>query len=505
MIKRRLLWAWAAVATVMTLLLRLPSLGLRLDRDEGEYASLAWLWRDGHGLPYRDFLEQKPPLAIAMNALAQALFSDGVLGLRVLSLLWVLLTVLALSGLLEALGSRGHLGRRLQHNAGQRALVAGLAGLAAAFLLSGTRTQALAANTETWQTLPLLGALAALFVPDAADLRPRHHLLAGLGLGLASLFKQPLLAGVLILPWAAQRREGGLLRAVGFTALGAALPWAAVWALFASLHAGTEFLNCTLAYNQSYVLQGLGAWRPALGLARRLLPELGAWTALAWLGWRALGRDGGQRRWMLAWLGLGLLSLVAAGRYYPHYTVLLLAPVAVLAGLGLAGLDRWGYGQGLPRAARGLRWALLAAALGGWAWCNGALWLQRDEVLRTLHVYNLASFATAPQAAERVQQLCPPGQRLFIWGDEAQLFYLSRRVPATRFLFSYPFTGEAPPWPGGDTELLAGLSQADTGAAVMAKGIDPDSPLQRRVYDLLNSDYSSEHDVPGYIMGARKR
>jgi len=47
---------------------------LALDRDEGEYATLAWAWMQGLGIPYRDFLEQKPPLA---PCYAAASFSGG--------------------------------------------------------------------------------------------------------------------------------------------------------------------------------------------------------------------------------------------------------------------------------------------------------------------------------------------------------------------------------------------------------------------------------------------
>src|ERR1700677_3188567 len=114
---RRRLWAWACGAAAAAVLLRLPSLNLLLDRDEGEYATLAWLWRSGAGLPYRDWLEQKPPLAIAMNALAQAFRGDGVLGLRLLSLAWIVATVLGLFFLVDLMARRGRMGWRLRREA----------------------------------------------------------------------------------------------------------------------------------------------------------------------------------------------------------------------------------------------------------------------------------------------------------------------------------------------------------------------------------------------------
>lgn len=508
-------WAWAGGAALAALALRLPSLNLLLDRDEGEYATLAWLWRTRAGLPYRDWLEQKPPLAVALNALAQTLCPDGVLGLRLLSLAWTLATVLGLFLLVERLAARGRLGRRLGQDPDLRAACAGLCGLAGAVLLSGCRTQALAANTETWQSLPLLAALALALglgrlpgsgLPAAGRPGRARLLLAGACVGAASLFKQPALVGAPLLAWVAQGEGDAFLPGLVWTLAGALLPWAAAWATFAAQGAGPDFLYCVLGYDQGYVAQGMaGAWGRGLGLGRRLLPELGAWAGLAVLGWRALGREGAGRRWLAAWLLVGLASLAASGRFYPHYAVPLLAPLALLGGFGLAGLLPGAPGWSPRRLPRFLRLALLAWAAAGYAWCDGALWLRPDAASRTLRVYGWAGFVEAPLAARRIQQLCPPDKKLFIWGDEAELYYLSGRRPSSRFLFVYPFTGEAPAWPGGEAELLAGELGPDTGAAALDQPLDRQDPLQQRVLDGLNGQYGVDRGVPGYILGARKR
>jgi hypothetical protein len=504
--ERRRFWLWAFAAAAAAFVLRLPSLNLLLDRDEGEYASLAWLWRTGAGLPYRDWLEQKPPMAIAMNALAQACFKDGVLGLRVLSMAWILATVLGLYLLLERMARRGRFGSGLEARPLFRPLAAGLGALVAAFLLSTSRTQSLAANTETWQTLPLLAALAVLFVPRPQDLRWGHYLIAGCFVGLASLFKQPVFAAVLVLPLAAQHRDGKLIPSVLWTLAGALIPWIAVWEIFALQGAGLDFLQCTLAYNQTYVLQGLpGAWRRALGLAGWLAPETWALLWLAVLGWRFLGREGASRRWLAAWLLVGLIALAASGHFYPHYAVLVLPPLAALAGLGLLGMFPGAPGSSGHRAPRALRLALAIVALCGYVWADGSLWFRPSARERTLHVYGLTTFANAPEAALKLQAMCPPSQNLFIWGDEAELYYLSQRRPASRFLFTYPFTGEAPVWPDGDHEMLMGLFDENTGAAVLSKGLDENNPFQKSVGDGLREQYSPDQSVQGFILGARKR
>jgi hypothetical protein len=369
--------------------------------------------------------------------------------------------------------------------------------MAAGLLFSSVGTQSLAANTEAWQSLPLLAALAlALLEPRPGAGR---WLACGLALGAASLFKQPLLAGVLLLPWAAGERD--LMKAVALTCLGTGLAWALAWAPFALAHGGWDFLNCTLAYNQSYVLHGQSeAWRRALGLALHLAPELGLLSLLALFGALRLHRDGGRWGWLAAWGGLGLVTLAASGRYYPHYAIVALGPLAALAGLGAQGL--WQAAPG-PRG----RWAVglaLAAAVGGWALAQAPLWRADDGAAVTWQLYGVPSFGSAPVEGRRVQQLCPEGKRLFMWGDDAEIFYLSRRAPASRFLFCYPFTGEAPPWPQGDDELRNGLQDPRTGAAVLAQGLDPQQPLQAALLNGLQEGYKADRQVPGWILGIRR-
>jgi hypothetical protein len=458
--------------------LRWPSLDLPLDRDEGEFASLAWLWSSGHGLPYRDYLEQKPPATLGLHSVAQAVFSDGVSGLRFLSQWWIALTIL---GLGLWLLRRGRAFRPAWH--WERG--AWITGLLAALLLSASRTQSLTANTETWLSLPVLLALSLVW--------EERWVAAGAAIGLASLFKQPLLAGVLLLPWAAQPGDGRLLRVVLRCGVGALLVWAAAWALFAAQGGGTAFLFCTWGYNQAYVAGGWSdAWQRAAGLGLWLLPELGGTALLAVLGWLALG-PGRLRRLLGAWLGLGLVLLSVSGRFYPHYAIGLLAPLALLAGAA------WAAPGG--RGGTWLRGVASAGALLGWLYCNAALWATPDPAQRSYHVFGLEQFAAAPAAAARIQALCPEDKPLFLWGDEAELFYLARRAPASRFLFSYPFTGEAPPWPGGENELRAAISRPDLGSAVVSKAFDARDPLQMEIQSLIEQRFIADDSVRPYLIG----
>ena len=67
-----LLFLGALLLVILVSLLRLPLLDLPLERDEGEYAYIAWRMSLGE-VPYRDWFDQKPPGVFAIYFLARFL------------------------------------------------------------------------------------------------------------------------------------------------------------------------------------------------------------------------------------------------------------------------------------------------------------------------------------------------------------------------------------------------------------------------------------------------
>src|SRR5437879_12287357 len=66
---------------------RAPLLGIPLERDEGEYAYIAW--RLGHNeLPYRDWVDQKPPAVFWTYRAALALPLDPIRAVHLAALLF---------------------------------------------------------------------------------------------------------------------------------------------------------------------------------------------------------------------------------------------------------------------------------------------------------------------------------------------------------------------------------------------------------------------------------
>src|SRR5690606_12396057 len=73
-VRRGVTRAWIAgllAVAALALALRAPVAALPFERDEGEYAYLAWRWGEGE-VPYRDAFDQKPPGVFALFALGLA-------------------------------------------------------------------------------------------------------------------------------------------------------------------------------------------------------------------------------------------------------------------------------------------------------------------------------------------------------------------------------------------------------------------------------------------------
>lgn len=496
-------------ALALTVLARLPGWNLPLDRDEGEYATLAQQWIRGGGVPYRDFLEQKPPLAVFVDMAALEILGPGVGSLRTAGLAWMAASAAAVWLLVASLAGAG-------------------AGLVAALLFALASSlpaiQGLAFNTEQLTALPMALALFCLVGrerapgeagswkgespfrggPDGGARRcgeDARWFLAGLCVGVAGLAKQPALLALAFLPLPGSRTPSQAARRGLAMGLGGLLPWLAVAGLFALWGPGAlkGFVFCVFGYNFSYAGQGwTGAAGRALDASRRLAPLLGPLVLAALLGLGASRRPrGGWAGPLAAWLLSAAAGLGLSARFYPHYFLALAAPLACLASLWIAG----GPWRGPGAAAR---LALLSALLAGWAWNSLPYWRAAGGGAKSRMMYGLDRFALAPGAAEAIRAADPRGGRLWIWGSEAELYFLSGLRPASRFLFDYPFTGESPAWPGGGAELLSGLEDARTGVAVLAAPLDPSSPLQAALAGALGRDFRPWTRSGGMLIAVRK-
>jgi hypothetical protein len=129
---------------------------------------------------------------------------------------------------------------------------------------------------------------------------------------------------------------------------------------------------------------------------------------------------------VLRWAAVSAIGAAAGGRFYPHYYIQLIPPLAILAAATYAyALDN----RALP-STRSLSPRFLAA------------WLALVTLL-TLGVQTaeLRRGAAPSAAAHFVQLHSSETDRIFVWGQSTRMYIDMDRLPASRYIATFPLTG----------------------------------------------------------------
>jgi 4-amino-4-deoxy-L-arabinose transferase-like glycosyltransferase len=166
-----------------------------------------------------------------------------------------------------------------------------------------------------------------------------------------------------------------------------------------------------------------------------------------------------------AWIVVAVVLVAFQGRFYAHYAAPMTIPMALLAGLGLDGAVR--------ATTSGTRRTLLAAPLIlaiGIALAVGAAGAAQEQApIR-------ASNERAAQVASVLRSSTDPAASIFVWGNDARVYELAARRPASRYVYLYPLLT-----PGYATaERIASVEAelaADRPAAFIDSGsLEPGAP-----------------------------
>ena len=408
------LWLALLALTVIT---RLPALLYpRAIDDEAVYAVVAKVMLAG-GMPYRDAIERKPPLLFGVYWAIFRLFgSDNWLALHLVAVAWVLVTMVGLFVMAQRL-------------AGPRA--GALAALGYALVQPFATAKNLAFNGELLMNLPLVWAYA-LALPGSPQ-RRFAPAVAGALLAIAFLLKQPALIaalpiGVYLLGAPLWRKDIGWSRAIAQAA--------ALVAGFALVAGGAALLLWRYGllgetwywtftdHKVPHIFWQHGLAHSALFLvmALPLAMPLIAWQPLR-RAWR--GREA-ELAAVLGWLAVSVIGAAAGGRFYPHYYIQIIPPLAVLASVAYARVDEV---AGVPRG----RWVAPGLA---------CLWLTLAALVSLgVASVQLLGERTPSAAASYVAAQAKPADRLFVWGQQTCFYLDAGLLPASRYIATFPLTG----------------------------------------------------------------
>jgi len=419
---------------LLVVALRMPLLDIPFERDEGEYAYIGW--RLGHNeLPYRDWVDQKPPAIFWVYRLALSLPLEPVRAVHFVGLLFAAGSSCALF----------FLGLRFLSRFWAWMAAALFAVLAADPLIQGT-----AANTELFMLLPLILSQIALF--RAASNSPRKFLfmiLAGALTGVAITFKQVaavnwfLLVGLYPVFVAGKERWRGALAFAIWSAVGVIAVLGFV-ALYFWLRNGLQ----DLVYNVfTHNLEYISAVRASvrLRLCKETLAVLARTQTIVWIA-SAAGLASlfftNRPKWCLflaSWIATSMIGVSASGYFFPHYFQQLLPPFALAAAAGAERLDGIQLWKKFPSWSRRGALGAILAFLPALVFYPFLFIYTPAEAVRK--IYPREFFAEMPELGRRLASVTPPDGRVFVFGAEPELLFYARRVSATRYIFLFPLYG----------------------------------------------------------------
>jgi 4-amino-4-deoxy-L-arabinose transferase-like glycosyltransferase len=411
----------ALAIVLLTIVIRLPSLlhPQAID-DEGVYSVVANEIVDG-GLPYRDAIERKPPLLFWTYAgVFKIAGKYNWMALHAVALLWTLGTMAGLYAI----------GRQLFNRE---------TGLVAALLYSVFQSWAvaknLAFNGEMLMNLPLVWAWSIALGASSSRLRPE---LFGAGLLLCAgfLLKQPAaIAAVplgiyLLLP--SYRASRGITKSISlvqaamltvgfFAALGLVaivlarqgiLREAFYWT-FTNHDTPHVFWDTGILHTLAFI----GACLPlVIGAGMAFRDRDGLWA-----------RRKAERTALFGLLIASIIGAAAGARFYPHYYIQLVPPLALLAAPHYVQL--WGS-RSQPRF-----WFFRPAIIAGW--------LTVTVVAFSISHWKLLAGDREPsETARYLMEHSAPDDRIFVWGrSSAEVYLQARRRPASRYVLTFPLTG----------------------------------------------------------------
>ena len=407
---------------LLAALVKAPQFLAPIGQDQGLYHSIAQEILRGAVL-YRDAWDPKPPGVFYTHAALLSTISDpwrpcriggsdvqprcGALVFESVDFVYSLLT----AGLVYVLA------RRIGFSRGAAVLAFGFS----AVFLNVARMDPEGSTPEKYALAPAVGVLIAGVSAIRTGER-RWLVLAGLLGAIAGLFKIPDVASVgalsLFLLWRRHVRE------LVWLWMPLVIVLAVVSAAFAVVGAGGAFLEATFGYNLF-----------RFGFQSTRIPLVG--VSAAW----QMFRDGLAPLWipavigffvarrfpvLMIWAALDVVALALGGtKFTREYFVQLVPSFSLLAGLALYSIWRESRESWMARS-----W--LVASFGAIVFLSGGF--QAGFMLRVWNEYVLSWTTNSVERLATMVAALPAAERVFVWGNEAQLYTLSGRLPPSPFL-----------------------------------------------------------------------
>jgi hypothetical protein len=440
--RQRLHYRYWALAVLLIILLltagvRIRLLDVPLERDEGAYAYMAQLILQGIP-PYAESHDVKMPGLYAVYALLLALFGQTQRGIH-FGLLLVNAGTIVLLFLLA---------KKLLGN-----LAAVVTAAAFAILSLSQPVQGVFANAEHFVLLPAIGGFVLLLRAVKSD-RLLTIFFSGILLGTAFIIKQPgaafIACGGLYLLYSQLRVRPViwprcLLKCVLFS-VGVALPFILSCLILWSAGVFHKFWFWTFVYPSEYVSSislSMGLKILKIKILRIIKPAVFLWV-LGGIGLTAIVWDKKARSqavFVVMFLLLSFLSVCPGLYFRPHYFILLLPAVALLAGTAVNSTAQLFSKVGTTTLRKVVPALLVLVVVFQSVYKQRVFLFQLSPEQVSEMTYGANPFPESLRIADYIKQHSSADDSIAILGSEPQIYFYSRRRSATKYTTTYPITG----------------------------------------------------------------
>jgi hypothetical protein len=434
---------------LLTALVYAPTLSLSFGHDQNVFAEIGSLILKGK-LPYVDAWDIKPPNIFYVYALAEWLFGQRELAIRIVDFISIVIS----GGLIFSLTSRN---ASLERSIGNRI------GLLATFLFAVTALSlglADTAQTESFALPWLIGAALLSFGVQS----PSKKIIGGLLLAVAGFFKTTNFIFFFPIVFAfARQKESRWKNILVFTLGCVAGSLAELSVMGAEGYLG-EYLAISKSVFLGHASELAGTPVTVFSVLRIIWVYLGAWTIVAFVGSVVLfsGRfeklfkqnvSGRFALFLLAMLVAGSIGILVQQKGWGyHYVILIPALIPLVAILSYPLLAKLSHAisQTLPLHPYviGVMLTLLLTIIP----VAGARWLHvcydsylattnHPKYLTTLGGHNSMYYPPCTDAlAEYLEHHTPPNKTVYILGQEPGAYWKANRLPASRYVYTLLFT-----------------------------------------------------------------
>ncbi|MFA5291857.1 MAG: glycosyltransferase family 39 protein [Phycisphaerae bacterium] len=424
----------------VTVIIRIRTLNVPLERDEGEYAYAGQLMLEGVP-PYSLAYNMKMPGIYAAYAVILAVFGQTVSGIHLAVLFINMATVLFLFFMTKKLFGP----------------IAGVGAAVFFAITSISNTIQATANAENFVVFFAMAGIILLM--NFAETKKYLYLITGgLLLGIAFMMKQHgagfILFGLFFLIWKQVRQKPITWKkpvlVIAIYGISVLVPFLITCLILWRCGVFEKFWFWTFNYARHYVsvvpfATGLGYLNETLGI---IVPSAWFVWLSALLGLLRILRDKKiheQSVFAAGFLILSFVSVCPSFYFRPHYFVLFLPVLSILAGAGVAEIKNL-VGRNIKSAAKTSFISILIILV---------IWLQSfysqrnyllesDPIILSRYTFGRFPFSEAREIGNFIKNHSGKEDKIAVLGSEPEIYFYSQRRSATSYIYTYPLMEPQP-------------------------------------------------------------